>query len=133
MGLAQSYRLLDWVDDRNYAVDYDIVERDTEGKTSVAAAEMFPRTMRHVLIQSYLIGALWTKLDPHVHAALRSAILRRYATRYARRHPHKEVTIEVQAGIRRLVQGDDASSLRRVRLMHFSVQAGSVTSFEEGF
>lgn len=131
VGLAQSYRLLDWVDERNYEIEYAVIERASDGQAQpVDPRQMFPRTMRHILIQSYLIGDIWTKLDPGVLATLRSSILRRYADRYARTQVHKAVTVEVRARICRVVEADEQPQQADVFLMRFGMREGVLLAFD---
>lgn len=130
LGLAQSYRLLDWVDARNYDVRYEVVERCPGSPAKVIdAARMFPRTMRHVLLQSYLFGDLWVALDPNARSALRTSILTRYANRYARvrKSTPNSVEVEVRATIHRVTADGAGAHRASATLMTFPVEAGSTT------
>lgn len=71
MGLAQSYRLLDWIDDR----DAWIVERrlETDGP-AVPTEVVMGRGAREVLLSSYLAGASWTPLAMQDLLTLRRAL-----------------------------------------------------------
>jgi hypothetical protein len=87
MGLAQSYRLFDWIDSRNYHVSYDVVETVAgQGTRQLEARTLFPHTTRHVLLQSYLFGNLWRIADPARLPNLRRAIFTGYARRYCQLH-----------------------------------------------
>jgi hypothetical protein len=126
VGLAQSYRLLDWIDERNYDVAYDIVERQAKHPdVTIPPAAMFPRTMRHVLLQSYLFGNIWMKLNPPELTALRASILARYAARYARRRSltNERVEVVVHANVRRIHE-DGPSLGARTLLMCFAIERG---------
>jgi hypothetical protein len=129
IGLAQSYRLLDWVDERNYDVEYEVLERRSgHPEAMVDAAEMFPRSMRHILLQSYLIGDLWTKLDPAALSELRASILTRYAARYVR-CSDVDAEVEVHATIRRIT-GNGVARGTRALLMRFENRSGSASAIE---
>ena len=125
IGLAQSYRLFDWIDDRNYAVEYEVVERGPDGPPRrVPATELFPVSMRHILLQSYLYGNLWVRIDPASLPELRAGILHRYARRYARLHP-ADATIEVAARVRRVTWDNlDLHRETRTNLLRFTVRKG---------
>lgn len=102
IGLAQSYRLFDWIDERNYHVQYDIVEVGRGGASRrIEPDAFFPRTMRDILLQSYLYGNLWINVDPAILPDLRHRILAGYARRYCRATPGA-CEIEVRATVRRL-------------------------------
>lgn len=134
IGLAQSYRLLDWVDARNYDVEYDVIEhRPGHAAVAIPGTALFPRTMRHVLLQSYLIGNIWMKLEPSKSAALRFSILSRYAARYARRHALADERIEVvvHATVRRIYK-DGPSCGTRTFLMRFANERGTISLIETG-
>ena len=115
IGLAQSYRLFDWIDQRNYRVDYEICE----GGRITPADDLFPVSMRHILLQSYLHGNLWLRLDPARLPELRAGILTRYARRYLARHP-EATDVEVTATVSRLTPDNlDLHRSTRTRLMRF--------------
>ena len=75
LGLAQSYRLFDWIDDRNFRVDYEVAETRPGRPPPGRPGRDVPRSMRHVLLQSYLHGNIWMKLDPACSPELREGIL----------------------------------------------------------
>jgi len=128
IGIAQSYRLLDWIDDRNYDAEYDIVEkRDGRPDVTLPSTAMFPRTMRHVLLQSYLLGNIWMKLNPPALAELRASILVRYAARYARSRALTDEPVEVVVHVNaRRISEDGPSHGTRTFLMRFVIERGSV-------
>lgn len=103
IGLAQSYRLFDWIDQRNYNVEYEVVARDAGGEPRrIDASAVFCRpTMRHALLQSYLFGNLWIAIDPKLLPELRATILERYARRFCAANPTVE-HVEVRAIVGRL-------------------------------
>ena len=55
-------RLFDWIDSRNYHVKYEVFVRPKDGggePRSVDPREIFPRSLRHLLLQSYIVGNVW--------------------------------------------------------------------------
>jgi hypothetical protein len=130
LGIAQSYRLLDWIDDRNYRCRYELLERAPGAPPeapprAIAPEELFPRSVRHVILQSYLHGSIWLQIDATMLQRLRRATLVRYARRFARRHRTTGV-IEVFATVQRITPDDldpRGGGVRRL-LMRFSCASG---------
>jgi hypothetical protein len=86
-GIAQSYRLFDWIDTRNYHVRYEVFvsdEHDPEGRVLTDPCALFPRSLRHLLLQSYLVGSVWLQMDGEQLRELRRSLLARHAQRFAR-------------------------------------------------
>ena len=142
-GIFQSYRLFDWVDARNYHVRFEVREvggadagrrigdadvgrhvADADAGRLVDPGPLFPQSMRHLLLQSYLIGNIWLQLSPERLEAVRRSLLVRHARRYARAHPEAG-TIDVVAVVQRVT----ADNLELTRgeprpLMRFTCQGG---------
>ena len=106
-GVAQSYRLFDWIDERNYHITYDARERGAAGRVTVLDdREVFPRTQRDVLLQSYLHDVMWIKVPRNRLPELQRSIFDRYARQYCQEHgPTGTIRVD------RLVQRVDASNL----------------------
>lgn len=150
-GVYQSYRLFDWVDERNYHVRFEVRRiEDEDGSGCLAstgegrfaagdpggtaagadtgrhidASLLFPRTMRHLLLQSYLIGNIWLRLSPERLETVRRSLLVRHARRYARAHPDAG-TIDVVAVVQRIT-ADNLELTRGERrpLMRFTCVGG---------
>ena len=125
-GVAQSYRLFDWIESRNYHVRYKVRERQAgQPWAAVVATSLFPDSMRSVLLQSYLYGVNWRSIPPNGVKALRASLLERFATRYCRERPAVELEVEVQARIQRITA--DNPRLERGSdqpLMAFTCRAG---------
>lgn len=79
-GLAQQYRLLDWIDDRNFSVTLRFVA----GDRVVAADRVLPRDMRSSLLLSYLGGVTWMPVPPEHVAEVRAEIAKRIVARACR-------------------------------------------------
>lgn len=125
VGIAQSYRLFDWIDIRNYHVSYEAFENVPGAPARVIdPREIFPRSTRHILLQSYLHGSIWHQIDTAGLQELRRSILGRYARRYARRHIDTG-TIEIFA-IRQRITSNNLTLQRGVRrlLMRFRCAGG---------
>jgi hypothetical protein len=127
VGIAQSYRLFDWIDTRNYHVRYEVflTSRRGPGRTRlVDPREMFPRSLRHLLLQSYLIGNVWLQIDADQLAEVRRSLLQRHAQRFARRYP-EDCSVEVFV-ITQRVTTENLSLTRGERrlLMRFECRGG---------
>ena len=146
LGIFQSYRLFDWVDERNYHLRFEVrsrrgggaggrgVSRQRFAPTTVASTPiaLFPQTMRHLLLQSYLVGNIWLRMSPDKLEAVRRSLLVRHARRYARTHPEAG-TIDVTAIVQR-VTADNLELTRGERrpLMRFTCRGGdAVMHFPE--
>ena len=131
-GLAQSYRLLDWVDSRNYDLDYRVMERNRDGHmVRVDPERLFPSSMRGILLQSYLHGVVWRVFPSHKEAELRAGLRRRFATRYCRTRPDSDLQVDVGVRITRVTVGKDPSAEEVYRpVMRFSCIDGRATILE---
>ena len=133
VGIFQSYRLFDWVDERNYHLRFEARSiGGSDGDVPIDTDLLFPRAMRHLLLQSYLIGNLWLTMSPDKLAAVRRSLLVRHARRYARSHPEAG-TIDVTAIVQR-VTADNLELTRGERrpLMRFTCRGGdAVMHFPE--
>jgi hypothetical protein len=124
-GLAQSYRLFDWVDQYNYHITYDVVERRRDGTAGRLDDEtLFPRTLRNVLLQSYLHDATWMKVPRHRLPDLQRSLFERYARRFCRRCGDTG-RIEVIANVQRTTADNlDLCRPQRVRFLAFTCRSG---------
>ena len=140
-GIFQSYRLFDWVDARNYHVRYEVRRivssastpadaghggrNETAGRSQpVDPLALFPNSMRHLLLQSYLVGNIWLQMGPGSLEEIRRSLILRHARRYARAHPDAGM-IEAVAVVQRIT-GDnlDLTKGERQLLMRFTCQGG---------
>ena len=78
-GLFQSYRLFDWVDERNYHARYEVRSLRAGRERSIEPRKLFPESMRHLLLQSYFLGNVWLQMEPEKLAAVRRSLLERHA------------------------------------------------------
>ena len=124
IGIAQQYQLFNWIDERNYSVRYQIIEY--EGDTPVREIEpsaMFVESTRGVLLQFYLHGLTWMRVEPGRAAELRGSIQTRTARRYCRRFQPRGVVV-VYATVERIVPGDMRDGEVPALLMRFSCDGG---------
>lgn len=142
-GIFQSYRLFDWVDDRNYHVRYELrrlaqpsappaappvappVAQTSTSPAPAAARSLFPDGMRYLLLQSYLLGNVWLQLDDRALAAVRRSLLVRHAERFARLHREESGDLEVHAVVQRVTADNlDLTRPERSFLMRFAYRNG---------
>lgn len=121
-GIFQSYRLFDWVDARNYHVRFEVTRVGEAAPLDPDA--LFPRSMRHLLLRSYLVGNIWMRMSPGQLDQVRTSLLVRHARRYARKHPDAG-TIDAVAIVQR-VTADNLELTRGERrpMMRFTCRGG---------
>lgn len=131
-GLAQSYRLLDWVDSRNFDLEYRVMNRNRDGnRVSVDPDRLFPSSMRGILLQSYLHGVVWRVFPPEAEAELRSGLRQRFAARYCGSRPESNLWVEVEVRIARVTADTVRSEEEPYRpVMRFSCNEGSAEILE---
>jgi hypothetical protein len=101
LGLAQSYRLFDWIDDRNWDVHYRVAVTRGSGDEQADPGELFPSSVHGVLLQSYLHGITWGRVAADRVGELRVALAERFAGRYCRGSPGVD-QVTVRAAVRRI-------------------------------
>jgi hypothetical protein len=102
VGIAQSYRLFDWIDDRNFHVSYGVVEHRANGSDrEVDPRDLFPSTIRGVLLQTYLHDVTWGSIPRERADELKLALYARFTARYCRNHGANG-EIDVQAVVARV-------------------------------
>jgi hypothetical protein len=124
-GLAQSYRLFDWIDQYNYHITYEVVERREDGTAATLDDEaLFPRNLRGVLLQAYLHDATWMKVPRHLLADLQRSLFERYARRFCRKCGESR-RIDVIANVQRTTADNlDLSRPQRSRFLAFTCNGG---------
>lgn len=131
-GLAQSYRLLDWVDNRNYDLDYSVTERTIGGHwEEVDPERLFPSSMRGILLQSYLHGVVWRVFPSEGEVALRENLKERFAARYCRARAQSRLEVEVDVIITRFTAHTPATESAAYRpFMRFRCVDGNTQLLE---
>ena len=123
-GLFQSYRLFDWVDARNYHVRYEVRRLHSGRNNPVEPRELFPDSMRHLLLQSYFFGNIWLQMEPEKLEAVRRSLLTRHARRFARAHPDAG-EIEASAIVQRITADNlDLARGKELPLIRFTCRGG---------
>lgn len=124
MGIAQQYQLFNWIDDRNYATHYRVVESGREVDPDI----MFVRSLRGVLLDFYIHDITWMRVPPELRAELRQSILTRTARRYCRNsQPQDEV--EAYSSIERIDANGGPGVFDNVVLMRFTCQGNAEPVF----
>lgn len=100
IGIAQSYRLFDWIDDRNFRVRYDAVEVLSDGsRRRIEAEDLFPMSIRGVLLQTYLHDVTWGSVPRDRADDLKIALFSRFAHRYCKaEHPQGDILVLASVG-----------------------------------
>ena len=105
-GLAQDYRLFDWVEAKNYRIDYEIFPKGSAARRAFDPAGFLPATTSAVLLQAYLYDIHWMSFPRKHLPELKASILSRAAARFCRVHPGVNVSLRAQAVIRRITAAD---------------------------
>ncbi|MDQ7843565.1 MAG: hypothetical protein QN141_10565 [Armatimonadota bacterium] len=126
VGISQSYRLFDWIDDRNFVFRYTLIERRGGSAVLGDPRDLFPSSPRSTLLQANLHGVTWAKIPRSRRGELKESILRRAARRYClRRGPVGPV--DVFATVERVVVPEhSAPSVRTSRLLRFTCRPDQV-------
>jgi hypothetical protein len=124
MGIAQQYQLFNWIDDRNYALHYEVIEyQGDKPAREVDPDAMFPPSTRVVLLQFYLHGITWMRIPRERQADLRESLHRRFARRYCQQaEPVDDVA--VYSTLERIIPGANRVEEKRVLFMRFSCHDG---------
>lgn len=125
VGVAQSYRLLDWIDTHNFHVTYDMTEHgEDEIEHFVDPNRLFPPTMRSILLQSYVHDINWRKFPDSRSGELKLSLLARFSNRFCRSEVAAK-RFEVYQTIDRITRDNaNLSQGRRELLMQFECNDG---------
>jgi hypothetical protein len=127
VGIAQSYRLFDWIDDRNFHTNYDITERRADGRSlKLNPSELFPPTLRGVLLQGYLHDVTWGRVPRERAAEFKAGLSQRFANRFCRTHS-ESAEVEVLSAVERTGVHGTARSSAPELLMRFECRAGEAS------
>lgn len=131
LGFAQSYRLVDWIDERNYFVTYNAIETYRNGVVrTLDPDDILPQNLRGAMVKTYLHGVPWLKVKPNDLAAIREMLFERIASRYCLRFPDT-YQVTVYTNIQR-VNGDnlDFDQAKRHVLFRFENSNGQARILE---
>jgi hypothetical protein len=124
IGIAQQYQLFNWIDERNYSIRYRIIEDEGDTRRrEIEPGTMFPESTRGVLLQFYLHGLTWMRIEPGRAAELRRSIQTRTARRYCQRFQPRGVLV-VYSTVERVVPGGNRVEGGPARLLRFSCDGG---------
>jgi hypothetical protein len=119
-GLAQQYQLFNWIDDRNYAVRYEV----TSSTHAADPSAIFLPTTRGSLLQAYVFGVSWMQIPARQREQLRASIYIRAARRYCRGVTGPE-NVAVHSTLRRIDAAHiEGGAQRSALLMRFQCRNG---------
>ena len=91
---------------------------------SIEPRELFPDSMRHLLLQSYFLDNIWLQMEPEKLEAVRESLLTRHAQRFARANPDAG-EIEAVAIVQRITADNlDLTRGEKRLLMGFTCKGG---------
>lgn len=106
-GVAQEYQLFDWIDSRNYFLEYQVVLTDATGaRRTVDSAQMFPSSLRGALLQMYLHDLVWFQLPPEYRPAFKQSLLERFPRRFCRDGGTGE-DVTARSSMNRIIPGQE--------------------------
>lgn len=124
IGIAQQYQLFNWIDERNYSVNYKIIEYENERPVGeINPDEMFLHSTRGVLLQFYLHDITWVRVPPKRREELRQNLLKRFTDRFCR-NSKSEGRIAVYSTLERISPSNNQSRENPELLMSFSCRDG---------
>lgn len=127
LGFAQSYRLIDWIDERNHHVVYSAFQHTSNGTIAIDPDTILPTNIRGTMIRTYLGGVPWMKMKPDDLEELRASLFERIAQRFAKGSSdfgRVVVWTEVQ---RVSAENLDLNQPQRIRLFEFEYNQGQAT------
>jgi len=124
VGVAQDYRLFNWIDRVNFDVETGIAELDSAGLAiPVTDRVHYPSSFRSKLLLAYLHDIRWLRLPRVYRRHMRSSIAERLATWYCRNN-EVHSTVRITSNVYRLVpEGREPSS--RLVVAEFNCVDGS--------
>jgi len=130
-GVAQEYHLFDWIDRFNWTIEHDIeVSPDGKEPFMVTSDEMFEKSVRGFIVQSYLLPMRWMRVPRPLTGEMRNGILKRSAQRFVETHREllgDEGAVVVTSRVGRLDHDDlSGEQLWPVNLMKFRYRGENV-------
>lgn len=130
-GIAQEYHLFDWIDRFNWTIGHTLEVRKESGETFlVESSELFEKTVRGFIVQSYLMPMRWMRVPRPLSGEMRNGILQRAAQRFVDTHQEQlgpSGSVEVTSKIGRLDRNDlSGEQLWTIRLMTFDYDGRTV-------
>src|SRR5262249_45131604 len=85
-GISQDDHPFDWIDNMNYHVTYRVSTPGPHGITQLLdPTSLFPRSLRAMLLQSYVYNVRWMRVPAQHRTTLKYSILSRLAQRFCQR------------------------------------------------
>lgn len=97
LGLAQGYRLLDWIDERNFHQKVSITERTNEGERTFGRSKLVPIGMRGSLIMTYVSDITWMHIPPDFVNEIRLDVQKRLSRKYCQSIKKRTYVVVTQA------------------------------------
>ena len=102
VGIAQDYRLFNWIDRVNYRTSYRVTLRAANGTSEVLSPELLlPPSPRGTVLQAYLYNVRWMLVPRKHRRVLKQSLIARIAQRWCSRHP-VEGTVTVKSTRKRI-------------------------------
>ena len=102
MGVAQDYRLFNWIDRVNFDVDTEVIERRRDGNVVVTDHVRYPTSFRSRLLLAYLHDIRWLRLPRQHRFQMRMSIALRLSSWYCENNP-VQGDVQISSRIYRLV------------------------------
>ena len=124
VGVAQDYRLFNWIDRVNYDLDTEVVRLGPdEGAAPVTGEVRLPSTFRAKLLLGYAHNVRWLRLPRTDRPRVRRSIAERLAGWYCRHNPG-DATVAITSDVYRLVATGRKPVMRLV-VAEFECRDGS--------
>ena len=101
-GVAQDYRLFNWIDRVNFDVDTEIIERRSGGDVPVTSHVSYPSSFRSRLLLAYLHDIRWLRLPRQHRFQMRMSIALRVSSWYCENNT-AQGDVQIRSRIYRLV------------------------------
>ena len=85
VGVAQNYRLFNWIDSFNYAVHTEVAIQSPDGNTVGSSADLVPDSLRGALLTLNLVGKTWLAMPDRYRRSLADGIRLRAEARFCAR------------------------------------------------
>ena len=123
VGVAQDYRLFNWIDRVNFDIDTEVTARGSDGATSpVTGSVLYPPSFRAKLLQGYVHDIRWLRLPRKDRLRVRRSIAERWAAWYCRNNPGEGV-LRITSDVFRLVP-EGRRQVSRLMVAEFDCREG---------
>jgi hypothetical protein len=129
MGLAQGYRLLDWIDERNFHQKITILENDVVRPPHFLGPYLVPFGMRGNLMLTYISDVTWMHVHPDQTARLRKDVEHRLKALYCRNF-EKKTRVEVIQSLSK-IDSFKPNYSRGERILNFHCENFKLQAFKD--